>query len=144
VTPARLDPRIRRNRVLVYVSDAAVVVSVGYLAASQGQWAWGPFAAGLAVGVVGLIGNALVHRLAAAVLRPTADQLATTRAERRNRRTLEVVGVVCLSVSCSLLAGSLRTYWPDILVAVGLAVSFVGAVALVPTLKRRVNTQTPS
>jgi hypothetical protein len=106
------------------------------------HWAWGPFVASLVIVAVLVAANALIANRALLSLGPNADQIRNLAERRRVRNRVLVPSFVTFAVAWGVIAGSARSYWPDVFVG---AIFLVGGVvlplAILPMLKRRVRAQ---
>jgi hypothetical protein len=137
--PERPDPLVAgRMRVMQYVSDGCIVSASVALAVFAGNgWAWGPAVVGPAVVVIAAASNAVMFRVGIAQLKPTNDQLRRARARRRNRNVIIVPAYVTFAVAAAVIAGSLESYWPDIVLgAIVVIATIVAPLVLLPRLKR--------
>jgi cytochrome bd-type quinol oxidase subunit 2 len=134
-----LDYRTERGRTLVYVSDICIVGVGVVLALAVGRhWSWGPFIPGPAVGVLGLSVHAALLGIVVKVFRPDVDQRNKARQGLRQRHLVVIPSYIALGLCVGLIAGALRSYWPDLALAVMVVVfGLLVPLALLPLVKRK-------
>jgi hypothetical protein len=139
VTAKTLDYSSTRLRTSLYIGDLFIVGACAEFAAVIGRhWSWGPFAVGLVIGVLGIVGTVWIQKIAIRVLRPTRDQLDRARQGLRARNIALLPGYVAFGTSAGLIAGSLRSYWPDVvLTTMVIVLGFLVPLALVRVAQRR-------
>jgi hypothetical protein len=139
VTTTWLDYRTERGRKVVYVSDLCIVAAGVLFAAAVGRhWSWGPFALGLAVGVLGLGVYAAFLAIATRVVQLDRDELTKARHSLRLRNRIVVPGYVSIGLFCGVVSGSLRSYWLDLVL--GLMILIMGLLiplAVLPLVRRK-------
>jgi hypothetical protein len=128
-----------RLRLFQYFSNACVVVACISFAIIVGKsWAWGPFLAAPVITAAGFIATAWVVRLGRHALALTPDELVAAEADTHLRRTVTIPGYISIGIGCGLIAGSMESYWPDVLLAGSMLVVGVALpLAMLPALKRR-------
>lgn len=128
-----------RLRLLQYVSDACVLLACVSFAIIVGRsWAWGPFIASPLIAAAGFIATALVVRAGRHALAPAPEQLLAAEADARLRRTVTIPAYTSIGIGCGVIAGSIESYWPDVLLAASmLGVGVALPLATLPALKRR-------
>jgi hypothetical protein len=73
---------------------------------------------------VGAAATEIVSRIGVAALRPTPEQLGRAASRRRRRNTVVVPAYVPMAIGFGLIAGSIPSYWPD--VVLGLMIFVIG------------------
>lgn len=128
-----------RLRLIQYVSNASVLLSCIAFALLVGrEWAWGPFLVCPLISAAGWVATAAVVRAGRAALASTPEQVEAATEDARRRRTVTIPGYATMGLSLGVIAGSTRSYWPDVLLAAGmLLIGVVLPLALLPALKRR-------
>jgi hypothetical protein len=134
------DPLLNgRLRAMQYLSDGAILFASVVLALVAGKgWAWGPAVLGPVVVASAAACNDIAFRVAVSALRPTEEQLRRSRARRRRRNVIIVPAYITFAIASGVIAGSLKTYWPDLgLGGIVLVTAVVIPLAILPRLKRR-------
>ncbi|MCW2856172.1 MAG: hypothetical protein JWR52_1787 [Marmoricola sp.] len=128
-----------RYRVMQYVSDALVLFACSTFAVEVGkQWAWGPFIAALLVVAVGVAANETITRRWLASIPANPEQRQRAASRRRLRNTVIVPAYVTFGIGCGLIAGSIPSYGPDVVLGViFLVFSVLMPLVLLRWLKRR-------
>jgi hypothetical protein len=132
------DIRTVRGRGLVYASDLCVVGAGVVLALVGRRWSWGPFVLGPTVGVAGLGAYAALLGIVIKVVRADDDQLRKAREGLRQRNMVVIPGYLCFGLCAGLIAGSLHSYSPDVVLALMiLVVGLLVPLAVLPVVKRK-------
>ena len=134
-----LDFRTARGRTVLYASDLCIVAAGVVLAPSVGRrWSWGPFLGGPIVASLGLGAYAALLAIAIKVVRPDGDQLNKARQGLRERNLIVIPGCLSIGLCAGLIAGSRRSYWPDLVLAGTILVAgILVPLAALPLLKRK-------
>lgn len=138
-----MDYRTTRGRTVVYVSDLCIVgAGVVFAFASGRHWSWGPFVLGPTVGVLALGVYAALLGIVIKVVRPEADQLSKMQQGLRQQNLVVLPGYVSIGLCFGFIAGSLRSYWPDLVLALMILVfGLLVPLALLPLVKRKADAQ---
>lgn len=134
-----LDYRTTRGRTLLLVADLGIVGAGVVIATRPGRhWSWGPFVLGPIVGLLGLGAYAALLWAAIKIFRPDPAQVSEARQRLRQRNPIVVAGYVCIGLFAGLVAGSLRSYWPDVVLALMILVfAVLIPLAVLPPAKRK-------
>ena len=134
-----VDLRTTRGRSLIYICDCLMVVAVAVAVVVAGKhWAWGPFAAGMAIAVLGIACHALLINIVTRVVRPAAAELAQAKRRIHEQRLVVVPNYVSMGLCCALAAGAFRSYiLPVVLAVLIVLLGVLLPLALLPMLKRK-------
>jgi hypothetical protein len=134
-----LDYRTKRGRAAVLLADLAIVGAGVVIATQPGRrWSWGPFVLGPIVGLLGLGAYAALLRVAIKIFRPDPAQVSEARQRLRQRNPIIVAGYVCIGLFAGLVAGSLRSYRPDVVLGLMILVfAVLVPLAVLPLAKRK-------
>src|SRR4051794_10495276 len=141
------DPHDRlftgRLRVMQYLSDACILFACIVFALLVGKhWAWGPCVVAAGIVTVSAGANALMVHMATKRFQLTDEQRRRAAARRRTRNTVIVPSFVTFGIGFGLIAGSLRSYWADVVLGVFiLGVTVLLPLLMWPTISRRAAAQ---
>lgn len=129
-----VDPFSRKNRLLLYASDASVLVSCGYLGWRFGHgWSWGLFAWAVAAAVLVVLSSLFVGWLSRRPLSP--EQRATAVAELRQRALPLYLPTLTCGPAIGILAARWQSPWPDVFLTVSAVL--LGLLLPLAVLQRR-------
>jgi hypothetical protein len=90
------------------------------------------------IAAAGFIATALVVRAGRQAMALTPEELLAAEADARLRWTVTIPGYATMGIGCGLIAGSIPSYLPDVLLAASmLTVGVALPLAMLPALKRR-------
>lgn len=141
--PDWFDYRAARGRILVYISDLGIVLAGVVFAIAVGRhWSWGPFALGVIVGVFAVFAYAALLGIVVKVVRPDGEQLSKARDGLRQRNLIVIPGYLSIGLCTGLIAGSVPSYWPDVVLALMILVlGVLVPLAFLPLAKRKADAQ---
>jgi hypothetical protein len=132
-----------RLRLLQYIGDAGMLFACVVFALLIGKnWAWGPFLLAPVIVAVAPAASAMLLRYGKTKLRPTDADWQRAIARRRQWMTITVPAYVTFAVGVGLVAGSIPSYWPDVVLGVLIMLfTILLPLALLPVLLRRARSQ---
>jgi len=128
-----------RMRTLQYMSGLAVLGScLVFALLIGGGWSWPPFLLAPGIAILGLAAAGLITHFAIASLEPSEEQLRVVAADRRARNKVLLPVNLCMGLGVGVIAGSIPSYWPDVMFGVMMLAAGVAVpAALLPGALRK-------